>query len=497
MPASPYQQLEQEFRRLYALKSATDLLRWDAATLMPRGSVEQRGDQLAVLSTECHALLAQPKIPRLLDRAAASASGLEDWQQANLRCMRREYEHAIAVPHTLIARLAKATATAELRWRDARAQQDFKQFAPHLEEVVQLVRDRAQLLGQALKLEPYDALVDEFSPGLSTAEIDRIFTVLSQRLPELIQQAIAKQQGRELLPVNAKVTTSKQRALALQLMQALGFSFDQGRLDESDHPFTGGVPGDIRITTRFAPQDVLSGLMAVIHETGHALYFQGLPLDWRAQPAGHDAGMAMHESQSLLLEMFIGRSREFLQYLQPQMQKHLGVAGPEWQSENLYRTLTQVRRSLIRIDADELTYPVHIMLRYELELQLLSGELAVKDLPEVWNEGMASRLGVTPANDAEGCLQDIHWSLGAFGYFPSYAVGAVIAGQLMERIRADLPNLDELIAQGQFQNLFAWLDEKIYSAGATLPASQLVRQVTGRPLSAAPWLRYVESKYLV
>ncbi len=497
MPASPYQQLEQEFRRLYALKSATDLLRWDAATLMPRGSVEQRGDQLAVLSTECHALLAQPKIPRLLDRAAASASGLEDWQQANLRCMRREYEHAIAVPHTLIARLAKATATAELRWRDARAQQDFKQFAPHLEEVVQLVRDRAQLLGQALKLEPYDALVDEFSPGLSTAEIDRIFTVLSQRLPELIQQAIAKQQGRELLPVNAKVTTSKQRALALQLMQALGFSFDQGRLDESDHPFTGGVPGDIRITTRFAPQDVLSGLMAVIHETGHALYFQGLPLAWRTQPAGHDAGMAMHESQSLLLEMFIGRSREFQQYLQPLLYRHLGVAGPEWQSENLYRTLTQVRRSLIRIDADELTYPVHIMLRYELELQLLSGELAVKNLPEAWNEGMASRLGVTPANDAEGCLQDIHWALGAFGYFPSYAIGAVIAGQLMERIRADLPNLDELIAQGQFQNLFAWLGEKIYSAGATLPASQLVRQVTGRPLSAAPWLRYVESKYLV
>ncbi len=496
MPPTPYHQLEQEFRRLHALRSTASVLRWDAATMMPRGSVELRGDQLAVLETESHAVLAQPKIPRLLDRAAANATGLDDWQQANLRRMRREYEHAIAVPNALVARLAKAAATAEQRWREARASSDFSLFAPHLQEVVKLVRDRSHLLGRALKLDPYDALVDGFAPGLTTAEIDRIFSVLSQRLPELIQQAIDVQAGRSVLPVNAKVSNSKQRALSLELMKALGFSFEQGRLDESDHPFTGGAPGDVRITTRFAPQDVLSGVMAVVHETGHARYEQGLPVAWRAQPAGDNAGMAVHESQSLLLEMLIGRNRPFLHYLQPMLVKQLAVSGHEWEVENLYRVLTQVQRSLIRVDADELTYPVHIMLRYDLERQLLEGELAVKDLPEAWNQGMASRLGVTPVNDAEGCLQDIHWSLGAFGYFPSYAIGAIIAAQLLEAIRAALPGFDEQVARGEFAPLFAWLNENIYSAGATVDGSQLVKQVTGRALSAAPWLRYAESKYL-
>lgn len=496
MAATPYQQLEQEFRRLHALRSAAGILRWDAATMMPRGSVELRGEQLAALETESHAVLAAPKIPRLLDRAAASSSGMDAWQQANLQRMRREYDHAIAVPHNLLSRLAKATATAEQRWRDARANNDFKSFAPHLEDVVQLLRDRAQLLGQALGLTPYDALLDSFTPGLLSNEINRIFTALSQRLPELINQSIAAQAQSTVLPVDTKVSNSRQRALALELMKALGFSFEQGRLDESDHPFTGGAPGDVRITTRFMPQDVLSGVMAVVHETGHARYEQGLPATGRMQPAGANAGMAMHESQSLLLEMFIGRSQPFLQYLQPLLAKHLGVTGPEWQCENLYRVLTRVQRSTIRIDADELTYPMHIMLRYELEQQLLNGELRVKDLPAAWNQGMASRLGVQPANDAEGCLQDIHWSLGAFGYFPSYAIGAVIAAQLLETLRADVPGLDEQIASGEFAALFAWLNENIYSAAATLDGSQLVKQVTGRALSAAPWLRYVESKYL-
>jgi carboxypeptidase Taq len=206
--------------------------------------------------------------------------------------------------------------------------------------------------------------------------------------------------------------------------------------------------------------------------------------------------MAVHESMSLLLEMVIGRGQSFLQYLQPLLAKQLSISGPEWQTDNLYRVLNQVQRSLIRIDADELTYPVHIMMRYELERQLLDGELAVKDLPEAWNQGMASRLGVTPANDAEGCLQDIHWSLGAFGYFPSYAVGAVMAAQWLESLRADIPGLDEQIAQGEFSALFSWLNENIYSSGATLTGGEMIKQVTGRELSAQPWLRYAENKYL-
>lgn len=496
MASTPYHQLESEFRRLHALRAAASLLRWDSAVMMPRGSVELRGEQLAALEMEIHAVLTAPRIPRLLDRAQANAAGLTPWQRTNMQRMRREYDHAIATPNTLISRLAKATSKAEAQWREAKQQSNFALFAPHLEEVVKLVRDRAALLGQALKLDPYDALIDEFSPGLTTAEIDKVFAHLSQRLPELIQEVSEAQASEQLLPLTAKVSTARQRALAVDVMKALGFPFELGRLDESEHPFTGGVPGDIRVTTHFLPQDVLSGLMGVLHETGHAMYFQGLPAMDRAQPVCSDAGMAVHESQSLFIEMCIGRSRPFVQYLQPLMLKHLNVSGPEWEVDNLYRQLTRVRRSLIRIDADEVTYPIHVMLRYELERELLSGELKVSDLPEVWNQRIESRLGVLPANDAEGCLQDIHWALGSFGYFPSYAMGAVIAGQLLERLRNDMPTLDEQLSQGQFTELFGWLNEHVYKYAATLGASELIKKATGRPLSAAAWLRYLEHKYL-
>lgn len=496
MPQTPYQQLEAEFKRLHALRAAASLLRWDAAVMMPRGSVELRGEQLAVLETESHAVLTAPKIARLLDRAAANASGLNEWQLANLRCMRREHDHAIAIPNALITRLAKATAVAESKWRDAKQENSFSLFAPHLEEILKLTRDRSQILGQALQLDPYDALIDEFSPGLASAEIDQIFATLSQRLPALIQEAIDKQAGETVLPLDAKVTTIKQRALALELMKALGFPFDQGRLDESEHPFTGGISGDVRITTRYVVNDVLSGMMGVLHETGHAMYTQGLPVEYRGQPVGNDAGMAMHESQSLMIEMFVGRSRPFVQYLQSILAGTLSVSGPEWEVENMYRLLTRVQRSAIRVNADELTYPVHIMLRYELERELLNGDVKVKDLPEVWNLRMQSRLGVTPANDVEGCMQDIHWAAGAFGYFPSYAIGAVMAGQLMEHLRNDCPTLDEDIAAGKFATLFAWLREHVHSAGNRMTATALIKEVTSRPLSAAAWLRYVEHKYL-
>lgn len=496
MALSPYQQLEQAFRHLHALRSAADLLRWDAAVMLPPGSVEQRGEQLAVLETECHAVLTAPRIPRLLDRASANADGLSDWQRANLARMRREHDHAIAVPNGLITRLAKATALAEARWRQAKQQSDFAVFAPHLEDVLNLVRERSRLLGQALQLEPYDALVDEFSPGLTTAEIDHIFATLSQRLPALIQEAIDLQARQTVLPLNAKATVAKQRALALEVMKAIGFPFEQGRLDESEHPFTGGAAGDVRVTAHFVPHDVLSGLMGVLHETGHAMYYHGLPSAFRGQPVGGDAGMALHESQSLLIEMFVGRSRAFARYLQPLLVKALGGNEAECQADNLYRLLTRVKRSLIRVDADELTYPVHIMLRYELERELLAGELQVRDLPGVWNERMASRLGVQPANDAAGCLQDIHWALGSFGYFPSYAMGAVIAGQLWERLHQDCPGFEAEIASGQFATVTGWLRDNVHAEAASINASELVKKVTGRALSASAWLRYVENKYL-
>jgi carboxypeptidase Taq len=496
MSASPYKQLEQEFKRLHAFRGALALLRWDAAVMMPRGSADVRGEQLAALETEHHALLTAPRITRLLDRAQANLQGLEDWQIANLHEMRRQRDHAIATPVTLVSRLTKAASRAESRWLVARAEGKFEAFAPYLEEVVHLVRDKAALLGQALNLAPYDALVDEFSPGFTTTDIDAMFKALSRRMPSLIREAIAAQEHRPLLPLIGKFPAGKQRALSLEVMKAVGFPFDRGRLDESEHPFTEGSPGDIRITTRFDPDDVFSGLLGALHETGHAMYDLGLPQDWRDQPVGRDRGMALEESQSLLLEMVVCRSRPFVRYVQPLLAKHFGVGGPEWDLENVYGHLTRVQRGLIRVDADELTYPLHIMLRYELEKQLLSGELAVRDLPEAWNAGMEQRLGIRPANDIEGCLQDIHWAIGSFGYFPSYALGAVIAAQLYESMRAELPALDEQLAHGEFAGMFGWLRTHVHGLGAKVPVQELLKGATGKPLNAAAFIRYVETKYL-
>jgi carboxypeptidase Taq len=496
MAASPYDQLEQEFRRLHAFRGALSLLRWDAAVMMPRGSADVRGEQLAALETEHHALLTTPKVARLLERAEAGASQLEDWPLANLREMRRQRDHAIATPPSLISRLAKATARAEVFWVEAKKANDFKLLAPHLEEVVHLVRDKAALLGQARGLAPYDALVDGFTPGISVADIDTIFKALSRRLPGLINQAIEVQAAHAPTQFSGKFSVARQRSLALDVLKALGFPFDRGRLDESEHPFTEGVPGDIRVTTRFDLSDPFSGLLGAVHETGHAMYDLGLPLKWRDQPVGRDRGLALEESQSLLFEMNLCRSRAFVKYLRPLLEKYLQVSGPEWQEANLYRLLIRVRRSCIRMDADELTYPVHIMLRYELEKKILEGSLPVADLPEAWNANLEQRLSIRPANDVEGCLQDIHWAVGHFGYFPSYALGAVIAGQLNEAMRAAHPSLDEEIAAGQFGGVMDWLRDNVHGIGARLPVQELIKQATGKPLTAAAYLRYLESKYL-
>ena len=496
MAASPYEQLEQEFRRLHAFRGVLSLLRWDAAVMMPRGSADVRGEQLAALETEHHALLTTPKVARLLERAEAGASQMEDWPLANLREMRRQRDHAIATPPSLISRLAKATARAEVFWVEAKKANDFKLLAPHLEEVVHLVRDKAALLGQARGLAPYDALVDGFTPGISAADIDTIFKALSRKLPGLISQAIEVQAAHAPTALTGKFSSSRQRSLAVEVLKALGFPFDRGRLDESEHPFTEGVPGDIRVTTRFDSVDPFSGLLGAVHETGHAMYDLGLPVQWRDQPVGRDRGLALEESQSLLFEMNLCRSRSFVKYLRPLLEKFLQVSGPEWQEANLYRLLIRVRRSCIRMDADELTYPVHIMLRYDLEKKMLEGSLPVADLPEAWNANLEQRLNIRPANDVEGCLQDIHWAVGHFGYFPSYALGAVIAGQLNEALRAARPDLDQEIAAGQFGGVMEWLRDNVHGIGARLPVQELIKQATGKPLTAAAYLRYLESKYL-
>jgi carboxypeptidase Taq len=496
MPVSPYQQLEQEWRRLHAFRGTLSLLRWDAAVMMPRGAAVVRGEQLAALETECHALLTSPKTTRLLERARANSQSLNDWQQANLREMQRQRDHAIAIPAALIGRLARAAAHAEAAWGQARADNDFSQFVPHLEEQLVLMRDKAALLGQALNLPAYDALMDEYSPGIGTADVDALIKALSRRLPALIREVEAAQASISLPPITGKYSSSRQRALVLEVMKALGFPFDRGRLDESLHPFTEGVPGDIRVTTRFDQSDPLTGLLGALHECGHAMYDVGVPPDWRDQPVGRDRGMALEESQSLLLEMIVGRGRAFAQWLQPLLVKHLAATGPEWETTTLYQRLTRARRGLIRVDSDELSYPLHIQQRYDIEKRLLAGQLTVQELPEAWDAGMEQRFGTRPANLGEGCLQDVHWALGLFGYFPSYLLGMVIGAQLWEGLRAAHPHIDDDIARGEFTRLFEWLRSEVHGWGAKLPVKELVKQASGQALGAGALLRYLGKKYL-
>ncbi len=496
MSSTPYQQLEQEWRRLHAFRGAISLLRWDAAVMMPRGSADVRGEQLAALETECHALLTAPKITRLIERAQANSQVLEDWQQANLREMRRQRDQAMATPVLLVSRLARAAARTESFWAEARRENKFELFAPHLQEVLELVREKAGRLGQALNLPPYDALVDEFSPGVGTADIDVIFKALSRRLPTMIREAMEIQSRETVLPIAGKFSTGKQRQLIVEIMKAIGFPFDRGRLDEAEHPFTEGVTGDIRVTTRYEPTDPFNGLLGALHETGHAMYDLGTPAAWRDQPVGRDRGMTLEESQSLLMEMIVGRSRPFVQYLQPLLLRHFAVTGPEWEPDNVYRRLNRVHRGLIRVDADEMSYPLHILHRYELEKQLLAGELAVRDLPAAWNAGMQQRFGAEPQGYVDGCLQDVHWALGSFGYFPSYALGIVIAAQVWESLRAQLPEVELQISRGEFTGLFDWLRENVHGMGAKVPIKELVKQATDQPMGANALLRYLSGKYL-
>lgn len=496
MALSPYKQLELEWKRLHTLRGALSLLRWDAAVMMPRGSATGRGEQLAALEVECHALLISPKVSRLLERAGAGEASLEEWEIANLREMRRQRDRAFATPVALLTRLVKAASSAESVWSEARQQNRFETLIPHLEEVLHLVREKAAILGQALHLDPYDALVDEFSAGVDSALIDSLFKAYSRRLPALVNETIERQQAEQVLPIHGNFRARQQRALITEVLRAIGFPFDRGRIDEASHAFTEGIPGDIRITYCLSRQDPFIALLGVMHEAGHALYDLGLPRDWLDQPVGQARGMALEESQSLLLEMILGRSRAFVRYLKPLAEKHLGASGPHWSEDNLYRVLTRVRRSAIRVDADELTYPLHLMLRYDLERQLLAGKLAVRDLRDAWNAAMEQRLGLLPTSDAEGVLQDSHWASGAFGYFPLYVVGAAIAGQLSEQMRRDLPQLDDDVARGDFSPLMCWLREAVHAQGARLPLAELVERATGRPLAAAAALRHLERKYL-
>jgi carboxypeptidase Taq len=489
-----YRELEQRFRRLDAIEQAISVLHWDTAAIMPGGGAAARAEQLATLRLIAHQHLIAPEIDGLL--AEAETDELGQWQRANLREMRRRWLHATAVPGALVEAESRACSECEAVWRRGRLENDFAAVLPGLERILHIERQIAALKAERLGTSPYEALLDQYEPGASVAEVDRLFNEIADFLPDLIEAALSRQVALPSAPPSGPFPTATQRRLAMRLMERIGFDFAHGRLDISAHPFCGGTPDDVRITTRYNEDDFAGALMGVLHETGHALYQRGLPVEWRLQPVGRARGMAMHESQSLLLEMQVCRSRAFLIYAAPIIREAFGGDGPEWEVDALYRRQIRVRRGFIRVDADEVTYPAHVILRYRLERAMLAGDLHPADLPGAWADAMREMLGVAPDTDREGCLQDIHWYDGNWGYFPTYTLGALIAAQLFEAVRRDVPGLMQAIAKGEFAPLLGWACERVHSKGSLLSTAELVEAATGRPLGTASFERHLRDRYL-
>jgi carboxypeptidase Taq len=488
-----YQALEAQFAELALMGSISSVLGWDAATCMPDGAAELRGQQLAFLAGQSHAKISDPALADHLAAAEAEAAGLDDWQRANLREMRRHWTHRTCLPARLVTELTQVTTESEHAWRSFRKENDFKGFLPHLRRIIDLTREMAGIKAETLGLAPYDALMDSYSLGLRMADVDRWFDELADFLPGAIDEAIEKQPP--LPPAPGHASKEKQEALARHLMTALGFDFAHGRLDTSTHPFCGGFPGDVRITTRYDEASFMESLLGVVHETGHALYESQLPEAWRMQPVGEALGMAVHESQSLFVEMQLCRSAAFFRFALPLLKRELGMAD-QVTAQQLYTRAIHVKRSLIRVGADEMTYPLHIILRYELEKALLSGALDPADLPGAWNDGMVRLVGIRPDSDANGCLQDIHWPGGSFGYFPSYTIGAVIAAQLREAMERTLGPLDALVEKGEFAPITGWLKDHIHGQASRLSMAELLQQATGAPLTTDAFRRHLQGRYL-
>jgi len=493
--ASAYAKLEARFCRIAVFGQTEEMLHWDMSTMMPSGGAGARAEQLAVLKTARHALLTDLETADLLE--AAAAANLDDWQRANLVEMGRQWRHATALDDDLVEATSRAESACEMAWRGARPADNFAAVLPDLKALLGLVRETATAKGEVLGLDPYDALLDAYEPGGRQADIDPLFDDLETFLPDFLGRVLENQARRPaaVLPPGP-FPIARQRALARELMAALGFDFDHGRLDESRHPFCGGVPEDVRITTRYDKNDFTSSLMAVLHETGHALYEQGLPPTWRHQPVGLARSMSVHESQSLLIEMQVCRSRPFLAFAAPLIGQVFGGAGEAWDEGNLYRLLTRVEPGLIRVDADEVTYPAHVIVRYGIEKAMISGAMDAADLPAAWNEGMYRLLGMTPSGDGDGCLQDIHWYDGAWGYFPTYTLGAIAAAQIFAAAKGADGAITAGIAEGNFKPLRAWLGDAIHGKGSLLSVPDLLTQATGRPLDVNVFKAHLEDRYL-
>jgi carboxypeptidase Taq len=486
--------LNATFKLLHHFSHLSSIASWDQAAMMPAKGNEARAAAMAELQVLMHQTLTDPALKTQF--AEAAKAELADADKASLTEMQREWALVNRLPQDLVEAQSLASARCEHAWRTQRKANDWQGFLGNFRAVVRLARQEAKLLADATGTKPYEALMDKFEPGMSEGAITKLFGDVKTWLPDLISKVIAKQQNETVLAATGPFAIDQQRALGVEVMALLGFDFEGGRLDISTHPFCGGVPQDVRITTRYNTATFAPSLMGIIHETGHARYEQRLPRDTLHLPVGRARSMGIHESQSLSFEMQLARNPAFLQLIAPLVKKHLGDQAA-FDAANLARMITRVHRGFIRVDADELTYPAHVILRFEIERALIAGEIEAEDIPSLWADKMQSYLGVDVAGNYEnGCMQDIHWPMGMFGYFPSYTLGAMYAAQYFATIRKLHPDMDARIASGDLSPVMDWLDANIWSQASRWSTDALVTRATGEPLNASHFRKHLEARYL-
>jgi carboxypeptidase Taq len=472
------------------LASAGAVLGWDERTYLPPAGSDYRGRQMGLIARLTHEMLTAPHIGELLNAVKLDSGSAES---ANVREMRRAYNRATKLEASFVEELTRVTTIAQGAWQEARQANNFAHFQPHLEKVLALKKQEANAVGYASH--PYDALLDEYEPGASALQIKAIFQKLvaaTVPLLQKIQDSNRKPDSKILAgdyPLTAQETFGKLAA------GAIGFDFNAGRLDTTTHPFCSGItPGDCRITTRYNPRFFNEAFFGILHEAGHGIYEQGLPAEHFGTPLGSFCSLGIHESQSRLWENQVGRSAAFWQHFYPLAKQHFpSLASVD--ADAFHFAINEVKPSFIRVEADEITYNLHIALRFELELELLSGNLPVAELPAAWNKLFTASFGITPPDDARGCLQDIHWSMGGIGYFPTYTLGNLYAAQFMNAAKKDLGDLSVMYARGEFLPLKAWLNDKIHQQGRRYLPGDLCERITGEPLTHNAFVAYLQEKY--
>lgn len=483
-------------KEISVLNSCNAVLDWDERTYMPPGGSENRANQIALLAGMVHDKLTAPRIGEIIKELIhvgldPAADGVDS---ANLREIKRAYDKAVKVPKSLVEELSRTITMGQRAWQDARAKSDFAAFHPWMEKIVELKRQEAEAVGY--EGTPYNAMLDDYEPGASTEHIAGVFAGLRDELVKLIGKINASGKKPDTSIITRDYPVDKQEAFGIEAAKTIGFNFESGRLDKTVHPFCVGFgPGDIRITTRYDKNHFPQAFFGILHEAGHGIYEQGLPSEHYGTPCGDAVSLGIHESQSRMWENMVGRSRSFWDYFFPKAQKTFPEALGNVKMEQMYFAVNDVRPSFIRVEADEATYNLHILLRFEMESAFFNGEIGIADVPALWNEKFEKYFGIKPENDAKGCLQDVHWSAGLIGYFPTYTLGNLFAAQFFAKAKEDLGGIDSRFSKGDFKPLLGWLRKNIHSHGQRYRADDLVEKVTGKPLSHQPLMEYLNAKY--